>query len=418
MRHARDPREVLLEDIKPFLDNPKSMPFMRIRDVKVGIRHRHEMGDIDSLARSMGEVGLLHPIVVTKDGALIAGKRRLEAARQLGWTEIRATVVDLDEIVRGEFAENAIREDFRPSEIEEIRRTLQESESAKAKERQIEGGRRGGQASGKFQEAPYGGETLDKIGAFAGKSGRTVRKIADVVQAAEREPEKFGHLVQEMDRTGKVNGAYRKLRQAQDEKRISGLTPRPGRYRTLVIDPPWDYGQLSLAGRATPRYATLSHNQLLALPVEEWAEDECHLYLWTTNNFLTRAGELMAAWGFDYKTVLTWSKPRWGLGSYFRHNTEQVLFGVRGALPTRADNIATLFEAPRGIHSEKPERFYEIVRTASYLPAGEAFQRTPREHFVDVFEGHTGEFQAHFPDAARSLALDASIRAKEISRVY
>jgi ParB family chromosome partitioning protein len=63
---------------------------MRIRDVAVGIRHRHEMGDIDSLAGSMGQVGLLHPIVVTKDGALIAGERRLEPTRQLGWTEIPA----------------------------------------------------------------------------------------------------------------------------------------------------------------------------------------------------------------------------------------------------------------------------------------------------------------------------------------
>ena len=46
---------------------------------------------------------------------LIAGKRRLEAYKVLGWIEIPVTVVDLAEIVRGEFAENAIRKDFLPA---------------------------------------------------------------------------------------------------------------------------------------------------------------------------------------------------------------------------------------------------------------------------------------------------------------
>jgi N6-adenosine-specific RNA methylase IME4 len=54
---------------------------------------------------------------------------------------------------------------------------------------------------------------------------------------------------------------------------------------------------------------------------------------------------------------------------------------VRGELRTRADNISTLFHAPVGEHSEKPEAFYEIVRSASYPPFGEVFQRTPRQDF-------------------------------------
>jgi N6-adenosine-specific RNA methylase IME4 len=178
--------------------------------------------------------------------------------------------------------------------------------------------------------------------------------------------------------------SYRKLRMANDEERVNALAPIARRFRTLVIDPPWTY-DLSLVGRAAPDYATMSHEELLALPVTGWAEDNCHLYLWTTNSFMTRAGELMAAWGFVHKTVLTWVKPRWGLGGYFRNSTEHVLFGVRGELRTRSDSIATHFEAPVGEHSEKPERFYEIVREASYGPYGEAFQRTPRPDFVNLY---------------------------------
>ena len=178
----------------------------------------------------------------------------------------------------------------------------------------------------------------------------------------------------------------RKEKKEEDERRILALIPVAGRHKTLIIDPPWDYEWLSLAGRAAPGYATMSHEELLNLDVEAWADENCHLYLWTTNNFITRAVELMAHWGFQHKTVLTWVKPRWGLGSYFRNSTEQVLFGVRGELRTRVDNIATHFEAPTTEHSVKPDIFYDIVRRASYPPYGEVFQREARPGFTNLFE--------------------------------
>jgi ParB family transcriptional regulator, chromosome partitioning protein len=107
----------------------------RIADIIIGIRHRRDVGDIDSLARSIAEVGLLHPIVIRPDGVLIAGERRLAACKALGWSEIPVTVVDLGEVARGELAENAERKDFLPSEIDAIRRALEPIEKAAAKER-------------------------------------------------------------------------------------------------------------------------------------------------------------------------------------------------------------------------------------------------------------------------------------------
>jgi ParB/RepB/Spo0J family partition protein len=353
-----------------------------IDSIHVGRRHRKDMGDIKALAASIKEVGLLHPVVITPDNELIAGERRVEAFKQLGRDKIPATVVSLDDIVRGEFAENAIRKNFLPSEIDAIRRALEPVEKAAAKERQ---GSRTDLVE-TFHEVPRPQKSRDKIGDFAGVSGRTVDKIRDVAEAAAEDPERFGHLVEEMDRTGKVTGAHRKLKQARDEEEVFSLAPVEGKHKTLIIDPPWDYEWLSLAGRAAPGYATMSHDELLDLPVPGWAEDNCHLYLWTTNNFITRAVDLMKNWGFQHKTVITWVKPRWGLGSYFRNSTEQVLFGVRGKLRTRADNIATHFDAPTGAHSEKPDIFYDIVMRASYPPFGEVFQRTERADFRNLFE--------------------------------
>ena len=83
---------------------------------------------------------------------------------------------------------------------------------------------------------------------------------------------------------------------------------------------------------------------------------------------------------------LTWVKPRIGFGQYFRNRTEHVLFAIKGDLAVRCHNISTVFEAPQGKHSEKPERFYEIVRQASPGPYGEVFQRNPRPDFVNFFE--------------------------------
>ena len=51
-------------------------------------------------------IGLLHPIVVTSDNILIAGARRLAAVKALGWEEVPVTVIDLQEIPKGAFAEN------------------------------------------------------------------------------------------------------------------------------------------------------------------------------------------------------------------------------------------------------------------------------------------------------------------------
>ena len=146
-----------------------------------------------------------------------------------------------------------------------------------------------------------------------------------------------------------------------------------------------------------PQYSLMTRDEILALPVADWADESgCHLYLWATNSNMPLACECLSAWGFEHKTILTWVKPRLGLGAYFRGSTEHVLFGVRGRLATRATNIPTHFEAPVGKHSEKPERFYDIVRNASYLPAGEAFQRKPREGFVNLFrDGHSDEVNGH-----------------------
>jgi ParB family chromosome partitioning protein len=125
---------------------------MSITSITVGPRYRKYLGDLDSLAASIKGVGLLHPIVVTPEYQLIAGQRRLEACKLLGWSDVPVHVVDLDRLVAGEYAENTVREDFTPSEAVAIGAALKPRLAAQAAERK----RAGKRAAGKLPDGPAG----------------------------------------------------------------------------------------------------------------------------------------------------------------------------------------------------------------------------------------------------------------------
>ena len=84
--------------------NPKNPKPQAHRDfvdgIRVGHRHREDMGHLDALPASMADFGLLQPAVVRVRGLLIAGARRLRAAQRRGWTTIPVKVIELDAVVR------------------------------------------------------------------------------------------------------------------------------------------------------------------------------------------------------------------------------------------------------------------------------------------------------------------------------
>jgi ParB family chromosome partitioning protein len=176
-----------------------------IADIKIGKRHRKDVGDIKALAADFTEIDILEPVVVRPDGRgryeLACGARRIAAARLNGQTHIQATVRDLTdaEMVRAEFSENIHRKPFTLSEAVGIKRDLEAQEKAAAKERQREGGRQGGKASGKLPTASAG-RTADKAAQATGMARRTLEQAEVVIDAAEAEPEKYGHLLADMDR--------------------------------------------------------------------------------------------------------------------------------------------------------------------------------------------------------------------------
>jgi ParB family chromosome partitioning protein len=98
-----------------------------VKDIIVRKRIRKDYGDLHELAESMKRFGQISPITVNRANVLIAGGRRLEAAKFLGWRTINATVIDADEKLARlelEIEENIQRRDFSGEEIAGATRQL------------------------------------------------------------------------------------------------------------------------------------------------------------------------------------------------------------------------------------------------------------------------------------------------------
>jgi len=201
---------------------------------------------------------------------------------------------------------------------------------------------------------------------------RAVRRGDKTVTQAVREEKEARREGKRQDNAAKIAKA-KTIQQAVSAAKFS----------TIVIDPPWDWsdeGDVDQLGRAKPTYKTMAIDELLAFPVGDKADDDCHLYLWITNRSLPKGFSLMEAWGFRYVTCLTWCKPSIGMGNYFRGSTEHVLFGVRGQLGLSRKDVGTWFQAERGKgHSSKPGEFISLVESCSPGPYLEIFARESRD---------------------------------------
>jgi ParB/RepB/Spo0J family partition protein len=363
----------------------------RIADIKIGERFRRDLGDIAGLAASMDELGLLQSIVIRPDGTLIAGERRLRAATLLGWTHIPVKIVDLDAVVRGEYAENAIRKDFTLSEAVAIKRALEPIERAAAKERM-----RAGKPLENFSEG-NSGRALDKIAKATGVSRITLARAEAIVDAAEAEPDKFGMLLAKMDRTGRVNGVFKQLKVLRQSEQIRAEPPPlPGNgpYRVIVADPPWRsrVREDDPSCRRIVPFPPMSVDEIRAVEIAALAHVDCLLWLWVTNADLLSGDALavLKAWGFMPKSLLTWVKDRIGLGDWLRGQTEQCILAVRGSPTVTLTNESTaLFALARG-HSVKPREFYDLVGTLC-----------PAPRYADLFSRyrHNDKWDCHGDEA-------------------
>jgi len=200
---------------------------------------------------------------------------------------------------------------------------------------------------------------------------------------------------------------------------MNGFAGLSGRYRTLLMDPPWRFsnrtGKVAPEHKRLHRYPTMSFEEIAALPVADHAMPQSHLYMWCPNALLLEALQIMKRWGFTYKTNIVWYKVRKdggpdgrGVGFYFRNVTELLLFGIRGKFRTlkAGRRQVNIIVSRKQEHSWKPEEAYEIIEACSQAPYLELFarQRRPgwnwwgneaetyeeRRPIIPIYNGHGG----------------------------
>lgn len=118
-----------------------------------------------------------------------------------------------------------------------------------------------------------------------------------------------------------------------------GMRPFGG-YDLIMVDPPWRQEMRSEKGEAKApqvHYETMAVDQIKAMPVEALAGRNCLLWVWAIAPMLPQALEVMAAWGFEFKTQGEWAKmtrngkQAFGTGYILRGAGEPFLIGTRGA---------------------------------------------------------------------------------------
>lgn len=161
------------------------------------------------------------------------------------------------------------------------------------------------------------------------------------------------------------------------------------KYNIIYADPPWQYNKRNnhntkFGGGVHSHYPTMTMAKIEQLPIQQIADDNCALFLWTTFPYLDKQIKLFEKWGFTYKTLgFSWiktnlknGKPFFGVGYYAKSNCEVCLLGVKGKMKPVSNLVSSCIIAPKREHSRKPEEARKrIVELFGDIPRIELFAR-------------------------------------------
>lgn len=189
---------------------------------------------------------------------------------------------------------------------------------------------------------------------------------------------------------------------------FGGLLPQS--YDLIMADPPWCFELYSEAGKeksAQAHYATMTMEEIAALPVADLARADCLLVLWATAPMLPQQILVGEAWGFRYVTSGTWvkktrhGKTAFGTGYVLRNAHEPFMIMKRGD-PKTTRSVRSVIEGRVREHSRKPNEAYAAFEALMPGPAGggqgkvrraELFSRTNRKGW-DAWGDEAGKFGA------------------------
>lgn len=221
-----------------------------------------------------------------------------------------------------------------------------------------------------------------KVSAAAELAKLPVSEQLEILRGADSRA--FARVARE--RRAEKTGSQKSTREAREADLASRQRALPNkRYGVILADPEWRFEPFSretgMEKAADNHYPTSPLEAIKARGVEAIAADDAVLFLWATAPMLPQALEVMAAWGFSYKSHVIWRKAEAGAGGrsapgklvlgtgyWFRNGHELLLVGTRGNVPAPAmgSQFGSMLDAAPRRHSEKPEIFHELIEV--YFP--------------------------------------------------
>lgn len=163
------------------------------------------------------------------------------------------------------------------------------------------------------------------------------------------------------------------------------------RYKIILADPPWQFGDKNTGGSfksgSANKYNTLNFAGICNIVNNTKKAKDCFLFLWTPSTHLKEALELMEYSGFKFKNVaFYWRKKtrtgklHFGMGRYTRPSMELCLLGIRGKPNVLNHGVRQEIESEVRNHSQKPDEQYDrIEKLCGKLPRIELFARYYRK---------------------------------------
>jgi len=385
---------------------------MKIADIIIGERQRKALGDIPGLAASIASVGLLQPPVVRPDNTLVAGFRRLTACKRLGWDAIPVyvaqTLEDELRMLQAERDENTCRKDYVPSEAVAIGEKLEPMERKAAKERQREHGNtapgRPANTSSNLDEVLRADQ---RVAEAVGMRKDTYRKAKEIVESGD------DALIAQMDKSGKVSGAYNKLKEQQYRERLRDVQPlgvfpvkliegdmltdipESEQFSCVVADPPynvtaydWDQWQ-SLQEFMDKAEAWLLRIKILLA-------ERYHLFWFCAPRFSADMEMLFRRLELPVISRIVWSRPSMPHGSHasnkFVDTWEMIFHSGNHALNFPSDWTDAWFDVqrhatPLTTYTGTERRAHPTQKPGELIRRLVAFGSFPGERVIDPFAG-------------------------------
>ena len=175
---------------------------------------------------------------------------------------------------------------------------------------------------------------------------------------------------------------HREIREAELGAKQIALPDQ--NFGVIYADPAWRFmvrSEACMLRSADNHYPTMTLEEIKAYGVQYIAAKDSVLFLWATAPMLPQALEVMAAWGFEYKTHFVWLKDRTGTGYWNLNQHELLLVGTKGGIPcpaagTQYPSVIEPEPDPHRRHSEKPDEFRKMIEDYfPTLPKHECFYR-------------------------------------------